>query len=108
MKNNARRKKLHSTNKYPIFFEAVSATETMKEPESNLEKKGSPSILKKIFFFKNRSIHFHINSIRVFRLLKQNKVSFSSIEPDPVYSVLWVKVQKPNRVVAINQRPAHT
>ena len=45
------------------------------------------------FFFENRPIYFHINSTRVIRLVKQNKLVFSSIEinkplPAPVYSVL--------------------
>ena len=36
--------------KAPIFLEAVLATEVMQEPQSNLEEKVNPSILKNEFF----------------------------------------------------------
>ena len=67
---------IERTNKASIFLEAVLA----KEHQSNFEEKSTPASKKMIFFFKNRSIHFHINSTRVIRLVKGNQLSFSSIE----------------------------
>ena len=43
----------------PIFLEAVLAIQKMYEPQSNLEEKVNPSILK--------PIHFHINRTTVVR-----------------------------------------
>ena len=39
IKSNLRRKKPHRMNKVPIFFEAVLAIKTMKEPQSKFEEK---------------------------------------------------------------------
>lgn len=55
----------------------------------------SSIILKKFFFFKNRPINFHINSIsisRVIRPIKQNKLIFFSfgiykLLPLPIHNV---------------------
>ena len=60
---------------------------------SNLEEKDSLIFLKDNFFFKNRTIHFHVNGIRVIRPVKRKKLSFSSIEinkplPASVYGAL--------------------
>ena len=42
------------------------------------------------FFFKTRPIHFHAISTRVIRLVKQNKLGFSSIEINkPLPSSIW-------------------
>ena len=72
------------------MLEAVLTIETMQDPQSNLEEKDSLSILKDIFFPKNRSLH--LNSTRVIRPVKQNKLIFSSNKinkpiPAPIYSV---------------------
>ena len=43
--------------KAPIFLDAVLAIEIMQVPQSNLEEKVTPSILKDNFSSKNRPIH---------------------------------------------------
>ena len=45
----------------PILIEAVSATETIKEPQSCLEEKDNPSILKDCFSSRGRPI-LHVTS----------------------------------------------
>ena len=76
--------------KAPIFLEAVLAIETMQEPQSSLEEKVNPSILKIIF--PHEQTHPRDNSTSVIRPVKQSKLSFSSIEinkplPASVHSV---------------------
>ena len=67
--------------KAAIFLELVLAIEIMQEPQSNLEEKVKPSILKDYFFLRaDPSIHFHLNSTSVFRLVRQNYLSFPSIK----------------------------
>ena len=67
-----------------------------------------------MIFLKNRPIHFNINSTSVIRPVKQNQLSFSSIEinkplPAPVqFLVDEIQVQKPILVVATDQMPDHT
>ena len=58
-----------------------------------VKRESQPQYLKRWFFFKNRPNYFHINSTSVIRLVKQNQLSFSSIEinkplPALVHSVL--------------------
>ena len=72
-----------------------------------------PKHLKKLSFLKNRAIHFRINGTGVIRPVKQNKLSFFSIEkpslPAPVQCLEGqIQVQKPTVVVALNQMPRHT
>ena len=55
-------------------------------------REGQPQHFKRSFFLKNRPIHFHINNTIVIRPVKQNQLSFPSIEIDkplltPVHSV---------------------
>ena len=57
IQNNLRRKKLQRANQGSIFLKAILAIEIMSEPQSSLEEKVKPSILKDDFFLKNRPIH---------------------------------------------------
>ena len=43
-------------------------------------REGQPQQLKRLFFLKNTTIHFHINRTSVIRPVKQNQLSFPSIE----------------------------
>ena len=43
------RKKVHRMNQAPIFLEAVLTIKIMQEPQSNLEEKINPGILKNDF-----------------------------------------------------------
>ena len=63
----------------PNFLEAVLAIETMQGSQSNLEEKDNFKTFKGNFF-RNRLIHFHINSTRVMRLVKENKLSFPAMK----------------------------
>ena len=49
IQSNLTRNKFHSAIKAPIFLEAVLAMEIMQEPQSNLEGKVNPNILKDEF-----------------------------------------------------------
>ena len=91
--SNLKRKNFIERIKVPIFLKGVLAIEIMYEPQSNIEEKVNPRILKADFLINNRPIHFHINSTSIFRLVKWNYLSFFNIEtskplPAPVYSVL--------------------
>ena len=111
-----RRKNLIESIKAPIFLEAILAIDIMLRPQSNLEEKENPSILKnRPIVLKNRPIHFHMNSTSVIRPVKRNKFSFSRIEISRIVSQVRFKfqiqgqtqVQKPDIVVATNQMPDH-
>ena len=49
IQSNFRRKKLIEQIKAPVFLETVLAIEVMEEPQSNLEEKVNPRILKDDF-----------------------------------------------------------
>ena len=80
--------------KAPSFLEAVFAIEILQEPQSSLEEKDTPSILKDDFSSRtDQSIFFYINSSSVIKPVKRSKLGFSSIEINeplsaPVQSVL--------------------
>ena len=66
-----------------------------QNPNPNQTRKIVPAS-QKMFFLKSRPIHVHINSTSVVRPIKQNKLSFSSIEinklfPSPVRNVSQVR-----------------
>ena len=68
--------------------------------------------LRRLFFHRNRPIHFHINSKSVARSVKR-KMNFSSIDienslPALIHSILQIKVQKPILVVSTDEKPDHT
>ena len=77
--------------KAPIFLEAVLAIEIMSEPQSNLEEKVDPSILKNNI--SSRAYPSIFTSIETVLLVKQNQLSFPSTEINkpllaPVHSAL--------------------
>ena len=59
----------------PIFLETVL---TIEIAQIQFRRERQPKHLKNFFFPKNTPINFHINSISVIKLIKQNKLSFSS------------------------------
>ena len=114
IQSNLRRKNFIEPNKASIFLEAVLATDNVRAPIQSRRESQSQH-LKISFFHKNKPIHFHINSISVIRQVKQNWLSFSSIEinkppPAPVQCLLidQIQVQKPILVVATDQMLGHT
>ena len=61
-----------------------------------IQKRKSTLHLKRLFFLMNRLIHFYINTTKVIRPVKQNQLSFSSIETKkpllaPVYSFSQIR-----------------
>ena len=96
-----------------IFLEAISAIQIMQEPQSNLEEKLNPSILKDDFSSRTDPPIF-LSIAPVVKLFKPNQLSFSSNEinkPLPANSQYFVdqtQVQKPILVVATDQMPDHT
>ena len=68
-----------------MLLKAILAIETIEESQSNLDRQTEH--LKRSFFFKNRPIHFHINSTRVIKPVKRKKMRF------PGYP--WMERQPP-------------
>ena len=103
IKSNFSRKNLHRMNRDSNFLGANFSNGNNVKPQSNLEAKDSPSISKD-----DPSIF--TSSTKVTRLIKQNKLSFSSIEintplPAPKLQCLvaQIRVQNLTLVVATNQ-----
>ena len=74
---------------------SFSNTDNVRTP-IQFRREGSPQHLKRWFFLKNRSIHFHINRTIVTRLVKQNQLIFPRVEINkplltPVHSVLQIR-----------------
>ena len=88
-KSNLRRKKLHTTFQgsnclgYSLYNgnNARALIQFWRRQSQHLKRR---------FFSKNRPIYFHISCTRVIRLVKLNKLSFSSIQikprPTPIHS----------------------
>ena len=92
-------------------MEAVLAIEIMQKPQSNLQEKVN---LKRRFFFKNRTIYFHINKTIVIRPVKRNQLSFPSTEINkPLLNLVQclvdqIEVQKSIQIVATDLMLDHT
>ena len=80
IQGNLRKKKLHRTNQLCNFLRGSFSNRDNVSGPIQFERESQPQHLKQWFFLKNRSIHFHINSTTVIRWVKQNHLSFSSIE----------------------------
>ena len=79
IKGNLRRKKLHKVNHVSSFFGGSFSNRDKVTLPIQFRGERQSQHLKRWFFLKKRPIHFHINSTSVIRLVKQNKLSFSSI-----------------------------
>ena len=79
-KSNLRRKKLHRTNQGSDFLRGSFSNRDNVRSPIQFRRESQPQHLKRCFILKNRPIHFHINSTSVFRPVKRNQLSFSSIE----------------------------
>ena len=78
----------------------------MQEPQSNLEKKGNPTILKKDFSL--RTDPFIFTSIAPVFLDQPNKTGTEINKPHPSHKPYQTEVQKPILIVATDQTPDHT
>ena len=88
--------------KAPLFLELVLAIEIMEGPQSNLEEKDNPKILKDNFSSRKDPSIF--TSIALdWPLARSNKTS-----PSPQCLLDETQVQKLILVLAANQRPDHT
>ena len=91
-----RRKKHHRTNQGSNFLGGSFSNRDNVRAPIQFRGESQPQHLKRWFFFKNRPIHFHINSNSVIKPVKQNQQSFSSIEiskllPVPVHSLSKIR-----------------
>ena len=77
-----RKKKLHRTNQGSNFLGGSFSNRHNLRAPIQFRRESQLQHLKESFFFKNRPIHFHINSTSIIRLVKRNQLSFSSIEID--------------------------
>ena len=113
IQSNPRRKKLHSTNQGFNFLGGTCSNRDDVTAPIQFRRENQPQHLKRLFFLKNRNINFHINSTSITRLVKQNQMSFSSIEinkPLPVLVQCLVDqtyVQNLCLIVATNQMLDH-
>ena len=95
-KDYPRRKKLHRNSQGTNFLrDGISNRVNVRAP-IQFRRKRQPQYLERCFcYFKSKPINFHINITKVIRQVRQNKLSFLSIEirkalPARVYSVLWI------------------
>ena len=92
IQTNLRRKRLHRTNQGSNFLKGSFSNRDNARVTIQFRRESQPQHLKIWIFLKNRPIHFNINGPSVIRLVKQNQLSFPSIEinqplPAPVHSV---------------------
>ena len=92
------RKKLHRMNQGSNFAGGSFSNRDNAGAPIQYGRESQPQDLKRLFFLKNRPIHFHIHSTSVIRLVRQNQLSFSGIEinkplPAPVHSVSKIRLK---------------
>ena len=79
IQSNLTGKKLHRTNQGSNFLGgSLNNRDNVRSPVQF--RRAQHQHFKIWFFLKNRPIHFHINRTSVIRLVKQNQLTFSSIE----------------------------
>ena len=54
----------------PLFLEMALLGKTIQQTQSNLQDKGNSSVFKRWIFIKDKSIHFHIDSVTVISRIK--------------------------------------
>ena len=92
IQSNLRRKKLHKTNQGSNFLKALLATEIMKQPQSSLEEKVNPSIVKDNF--SSRTAPYIFTSIASVLLDQSDetdcvffRIEINKVLPAPIHSV---------------------
>ena len=68
------------TNQGSNFFADSFSNRDNVRALIQLRRESPPQLFKIRFFFKNRPIHFYINSASVIKPVKRNQLSLSSIE----------------------------
>ena len=111
IKSNLRGKKFHTTTLSSNFLgDSLSNRDNVRAP-IKFKRESQPQHLKRLFFLKNRPIYFHINSTSVIRPIKQNQLSFFSIEinkrlPVPAQCLTdQIQGQKPILAATTDQMP---
>ena len=79
IKRNVMRKKIHRTNQGSNFLGDNFCNGDNVTAPIQFRREWQSHHIKRWFFVKNRPIQFHINSTRVARLLKRNKLNLASI-----------------------------
>ena len=113
IQSNLIRNKFRRTNQGSNFLGgSFSNIDNVRAPVQ-FRRENQPQHFKRGSYPHNRPIHFHINSTSVFRPVKQNQLSFSSIEINKLLPALvWclvgqIQVQKPILVVATDHMSDH-
>ena len=75
--NTFKKKKLHRTNQGSNALESNFSNRDNGRIPIQFRRERQTEHLKRSFFFKNRPIHFHINSTRVIKPVKRKKMRFS-------------------------------
>ena len=75
IQRNLRRKRLHRTNQGSKFLADKFNNRDNIRPPIQFKRESQPQLLKRWFFIKNSSIHFHINSTSASILDWSNKMS---------------------------------
>ena len=97
MQSNHRRKKLRRTNEGSNFLKSSFSNRDNVRAPIQFIRESQHQHLKRLFFFKKRSVIFHVKRASVIRPVKRNQLSFSSIEmkkplPSPVHSISQIRV----------------
>ena len=96
IQSNFRRKKLHRTNQGSNFLGGSFSNRDNVRAPIRFKRKSQPHHLKRLFFLKNRPVHFHINSTSVIRPVKQSQQVFPASKSTshflpPVHIVLQIR-----------------
>ena len=87
IQSNLRRKKLHRANQGSNFLRrSFSNRDNLRAP-IQFRRERQTQHRKRWLFLKSRPIHFHINSTKVIRPVKQNQLSFFSIETNNSFTI---------------------
>ena len=94
--SNFKRQKLHRTNQGSDFFGGSFSNRDNVRASIQFRRESQPQHLKRQFFLEDRPIHLHTNSTSVFRPVRRNQLSISSIKiikslPVPICSVLQAR-----------------
>ena len=80
IQSNLRGMKPHGTNQGSNFLGGSFSNRNNIRGPIKFRRERQAHLFKRLFFLKNRPIHFHIYSTNAIRLFKRNRLSFSSIE----------------------------
>ena len=107
IQSSLRRKKLNGTNQGHNFFGGSFSNRHNVRAPIQFRTNSQTQNLKIWFFLKTRPIHFHINSTSVIRPVKQNRLSFSSININKLFPAQSTVSRRSDSSWAANSRYFH-